>query len=81
MSPTPPKLIHDKLCNSRFSARKGEDLVIQADSSRSQSDNKEECFLKLDSLIRDACDNVIVKQASPEQQAKVKRLYLSRASG
>ncbi|KAI4149046.1 MAG: hypothetical protein LQ340_004804 [Diploschistes diacapsis] len=74
LSPIPPRLIYEQLCNSRYSAGKGEALIIQVDASRAQSDNKEECFSKLDRLIRDVCERVVVTQTSPAQLAKVKNL-------
>ena len=75
LSPTPPKLIYDQLRNSRYAAGNGAALVIQADASRSQTENKEDCFSKLGNLIKEVCGKVIVKEASAEQQAKVKKLY------
>ena len=69
-----PKLILEQLQSSRYYADGSGSLVIQADTSRRQSDNKDECFAKLDHLVRLAGKTVVKGETSPEQQAKVKKL-------
>lgn len=72
--PPVPRLILEQLTSSRFAADRGKALVFQADTSRKQGDNKDDCFSKLDDLITSCCSNAIKKEASPEQLKKVEKL-------
>lgn len=74
VTPPLPNLILNQLASSRYASDKGRSLVIQADNSRKQADNKAECFTKLDELIMTCCSAVIKKDTDPEQIEKVRKL-------
>ncbi|KAI9707126.1 MAG: hypothetical protein M1836_000086 [Candelina mexicana] len=59
---------------SRFCASKSDSLVIQADSSRRQADNVQECFKKLHNMILDIGRSVLPGETSAQQKGRVKRL-------
>lgn len=69
-----PAILHTSLRASKYFAEKSNSLVIQADGSRKQTDNVEECFQKLKLLIESAGKNVIKGETTPEQMAKVRQL-------
>ncbi len=70
-----PSIIHEALVASQYYAAKSEALIVQADSSRSQSDNVEECFRKLYQNIMKICRSMIKGETSPDQVRKVGKLY------
>ena len=74
LSPIMPKLIHQRLPFSRYYAKRSESLVIQADGSRRQAQNEEECLRKLQDLILETARSAVRGETSPEQAAKVKAL-------
>lgn len=69
-----PAILHTALRASKYFAEKSNSLVIQADGSRRQADNVQECFQKLKLLIESAGKNVIRGETTPEQMAKVRQL-------
>lgn len=71
---TIPAILHTSLRASKYFAEKSDSLVIQADGSRKQAENVQECFQKLKLLIESAGKNVIKGQTTPEQMAKVRQL-------
>ena len=50
--------------------------MIQADGSRKQADNVQDCLNKLHDLIVSAGKSVVRGEVSPEQLAKIKREYV-----
>ena len=73
--PLTPPIFRIPLVESRYYALKSDALVFQADSSRKQSDNVEECFRKLHDLIIHVGQLVIKGETSTVQVQKVKKLY------
>ena len=71
-----PEIFHQQLRKSRYYAPKSETLVIQADGSRKQSDNADQCFEILRDVILDIGKRVVKGETSPEQKARVKSLYM-----
>lgn len=69
-----PAILHAALRASKYFAEKSNSLVIQADGSRRQADNVQECFQKLKLLIESAGKNVIRGETTPEKMAKVRQL-------
>ena len=72
--PIVPKILHQQIKESRFHAQRSQALVIQADSSRRQSDNVEEAFTKLRDIIATAGKTVVRGEVSPEHIERVKKL-------
>ena len=73
--PLTPPIFHEPLTASRYYAAKSETLVLQADSSRKQGSNVEECFQKLHQLIVHIGQSIIKGETSTDQIKKVKKLY------
>lgn len=71
-----PGILHHQLRRSRYYAPNSETLVIQADGSRRQSDNVDQCFQILRDQIVAAGKLAVKGETSPEQKAKVKKLYV-----
>ena len=71
-----PKILHQQLRRSQYYAPNSETLVIQADSSRKQSDNVNQCFETLRDLILTAGKIAVRGETSLEQKARVKGLYV-----
>lgn len=71
-----PSALHSEIRSSRFLAARSDSLVIQSDESRKQSQNAELCFKKLKDLLAAAGKVAIPGETSPEQQKKVKDLYV-----
>ncbi|MCJ1345663.1 hypothetical protein MMC31_003871 [Peltigera leucophlebia] len=69
-----PAILHSPLRASKYFAGKSNSLVIQADGSRRQADNVQECFQKLKLLIESAGKSVIMGETTPEKMAKVRQL-------
>ena len=72
--PITPNLLHQQIRCSRYYAERSDSVVIQADGKRKQTENVQECFVKLQDLLLDAGKNVVQGETSPEQANKVKRL-------
>ncbi len=70
-----PSIFHEALAASQYYAAKSEALIVQADSSRKQSDNVEECFRKLYHNVMQICRSMIKGETSPDQVRRVKKLY------
>lgn len=71
-----PKILHPEIEGSRYYAENSESLVIQGDSSRSRTDNMQECYKKLHSLIVEAGRSTVRGETSKAQVEKVKSLYV-----
>ena len=71
-----PKILHEHLRKSRYYAEKSEALIFQADESRKQSENTQECFRKLKELILAAGKTTIKGETSPAKKARLKSLYV-----
>lgn len=74
LTPLVPSIIHQQLQKSQYYAPNSQTLVIQADDSRKQSDNVDQCFRRLRDLILAAGKSVVKGETSPEQKARVKQL-------
>ncbi|MCJ1224108.1 hypothetical protein MMC12_000751 [Toensbergia leucococca] len=74
--PLIPGILHQELIASRYYAERGHALVIQADGSRKQGDNVQECFKKLQDLVISAGKSTVTGETSLEQVKKVKRLWV-----
>lgn len=75
--PLIPTLIHQEVRHSRFYAVKSDSISIQADGSRSQRKNVEECFTKLHDLLVAAGKTVLPGATSQAQRNRVRGLYVS----
>ena len=71
-----PSILHQHLKSSRWYAKKSDTLVVQADNSRKQTDNVDQCKSKLHDLIESAAKSVVRAEVSPEQIAKWKGQYV-----
>lgn len=71
-----PSILHQPLRRSQYYAPNSESLVIQADTSRKQRENVDQCFQILRDLILSAGKIVIRGETSPKQKARVKGLYV-----
>ena len=67
--PLIPALLHRPILESRYHAQKSGTLVIQADGSRKQKENAENCTSKLVELFRDESRDV-VKGATTSEKAQ-----------
>ncbi|KAL9122962.1 MAG: hypothetical protein Q9187_000487 [Circinaria calcarea] len=72
--PLIPGLFHEQLRSSRYYAERSNALVIQADGSRRQTDNIQECHKKLEDLLLTVGRNAVRGESTPSQIAKVKKL-------
>lgn len=72
--PLIPNVLHQQLHASQYYAERSDSLVIQAGGSRKQSENVQDCFRKLQDLIKAAGRTSVKGQTSPGQLARVKRL-------
>lgn len=79
--PRVPKLMHATIQGSRYYAAKSNDIVIQADDSRKQSDNVNACFRKLHELIVQAGKAHVPAETSPEQLTRIEALQKAEAAG
>lgn len=71
MLPLIPRLLHSSILNSRYHAAKSNDIVIQADDSRKQTDNANACFRRLHDLILQAGREEIRGETSAETAKRV----------
>jgi peptidyl-tRNA hydrolase ICT1 len=72
--PLLPSLLHTPIRQSRYYAKNGNALVIQADDSRKQADNAQLCFARLHQLITEIGEEIVPGETSDEQKKKVKNL-------
>jgi peptidyl-tRNA hydrolase ICT1 len=72
--PLIPSLLHQSIRQSRYYAPNSDSIVIQADDSRKQSENAHRCFVKLNSLISEAAEQIIPGETSEEQKQRVRNL-------
>ena len=73
--PLVPPLLHQLILESRYHAQKSGTLVIQADSSRKQKDNADDCTTKLIDFFRDESRNVVKGVTSHEKAKRVMKMY------
>lgn len=76
-----PKPLHQSINDSRYRAAKSNDIVIQADEARKQTDNVNACFRKLHELIVQAGRENVPGETSPEQMKRVEQLQKAEAAG
>lgn len=67
-------MLHHEIRGSRYLADRTNNLVIQSDEYRKQSDNVEACFVKLRKLARDAAKAAIPGETSESQRERVNLL-------
>ncbi|KAK3117136.1 hypothetical protein LTR53_001793 [Teratosphaeriaceae sp. CCFEE 6253] len=79
--PLLPSLLRPHILSSRYHAAKGNDIVIQADDSRKQTDNVTACFRKLNELISQAGREAVPGETSVEQTKRVEMLQKAEAAG
>ncbi|KAL9615540.1 MAG: hypothetical protein Q9167_000053 [Letrouitia subvulpina] len=72
--PIVPGVLHQQILSTRYYAERSDSLVIQADSSRKQTENVQECFAKLQDVLLFAGKSTVQGETSPEQAEKVGRL-------
>lgn len=71
-----PMILHPEIEGSRYFAGNSKSLVIQGDSSRSRTDNMQECYRKLHNLILEAGKSTIRGETSQTQVERVKKLFV-----
>lgn len=71
-----PTILHQPLRRSQYYAPNSESLVIQADTSRKQRENVDQCFQILRDLILSSGKIAIRGETSSTQKARVKGLYV-----
>lgn len=69
-----PALLHRPIKDSRFCTKTSETVVISSDDSRSQSDNKHRCQIKLYDMIIEAAKSVVPGETSADQKQRVRSL-------
>jgi len=69
-----PKILHPALRSSNYYAHSSDSLVIQAQTSRKQHENENECHERLYQLLRDISKRLIPGETSKEQHAKVHQM-------
>ena len=74
--PLVPPLLHQTILDSRYHAQKSGTLVIQADGSRKQKDNADDCTAKLIDFFRDEGRNVVKGVTSHEKANRVLKMYV-----
>ncbi|KAH7138215.1 hypothetical protein B0J11DRAFT_9370 [Dendryphion nanum] len=72
-----PTALHSEIRSSRYVAERSNNLIIQADNSRKQTDNAHSCYARLHQLIVEAGKNAIPGETSAEQAKRVKDLQKS----
>lgn len=72
--PLVPRVLHNPLLSSRYTAQRSQSLVIQSDDSRKRAANVESCFDKLHQLLKSAAEDTIPGETSPEQKDRVRKL-------
>ncbi|KZF21918.1 peptidyl-tRNA hydrolase domain-containing protein [Xylona heveae TC161] len=69
-----PRPLRASIKDSRYYAPNSNSLIIQADDTRSQAKNANQCFGRLHELILQAARNTIPGETSDEQRERVKGL-------
>ena len=69
-----PPLLHGSIKESRYCTGKGDSVVISSSESRSQSENKRSCQVKLHSIITEAAKRVVPGETSSAQKQRVQGL-------
>ena len=72
--PLLPALLRPHILSSRYHAAKSNDLVIQADDSRKQTDNVNSCFRRLHDLILESGRAAVPGETSVETAKRVEQL-------
>ncbi|KAI9822314.1 MAG: hypothetical protein M1827_000032 [Pycnora praestabilis] len=72
--PLIPDVLHQRIQESRHFATKSNAIVIQADGSRKQGENVDECFVKLRGVIMEAARSVIPGPTKPGKNKRVEGL-------
>lgn len=78
--PLVPNALHQQMRDSRFYSNRFEAITVQADGSRKQTDNVDECFRKLYDVIAEVGRAAIPGLTSATQKARVQQLYADPAS-
>lgn len=75
--PLIPKILWPEILASRYHAKNSNALVIQGDSSRSQSENVHECYKKLHALVAATGKLAVRGETSPAQVERVKSMWVT----
>lgn len=78
--PLVPSALHPYMRDSRFYSSRSDAITVQADGSRKQSENVDECFRKLYDMIAEIGRGAIPGATSETQKARVQQMYAYRAS-
>jgi len=74
IKPYVPKILHSELQQSRFYVASSDSLQMSSQTSRSQRENKEECYEKLHELLKDLSRRFIPGETSDAQRQKIDKL-------
>ncbi|KAF2857817.1 peptidyl-tRNA hydrolase domain protein [Piedraia hortae CBS 480.64] len=69
-----PPLLHPLIKSSRYYAQRSNEIIVQADESRKQSENIEICFEKLHNMLLQSGREAIPRKTSPEKAKRVEVL-------
>ncbi|KAF2666704.1 hypothetical protein BT63DRAFT_316217 [Microthyrium microscopicum] len=72
--PLLPAILHQPIRDSQHYAAKSNSLIIQADGSRKQTDNSQDCLSRLHQHIIHLAQQVIPGETSDAQRERVKQL-------
>ncbi|KAF2129884.1 peptidyl-tRNA hydrolase domain-containing protein [Dothidotthia symphoricarpi CBS 119687] len=72
-----PTALHGEIKRSRYVAAKSSSIIVQADDSRKQSDNAQNCYKRLFEAIVEAGHDAVPNETSMEQVQRVKDLQKS----
>ena len=69
-----PKILYSELRASRYYVSSSNSILIHSDKTRSQSDNRDDTYRKLNDEIRQLYKKRVPGVTSPEQKSKVEQL-------
>ncbi|KAI9680735.1 MAG: hypothetical protein M1817_004175 [Caeruleum heppii] len=69
-----PTVLHPHIKTSRYHTSKSDTIVIQADGSRKQAANVEECYERLHRMIIEAGQRAVPGETSQSKKTRVKGL-------
>lgn len=72
--PLVPTALHQHIRDSRFYSNRSDAITVQADGSRKQGDNVDECFRKIYDMIAEVGRGAIPGATSETQKARVQQL-------
>ena len=69
-----PSALHAEIRRSRYIAQRSNNITIQADDSRKQTDNAHSCYARLYQMIIEAGRDAVPGETSAAQSKRVKNL-------